>query len=224
MQFDYDNPLIRFLNKTTDLLVLNIVFLLCCLPVITIGASLTAMYAVNLRSVRYGDGYVLKNFFKSFRESFVQATLAWLIMLGCWVILYIDVRFWSAADMGAVTRMMLAVSYAIAFVLFALQTWLFPVIAKMKDRLGVQFSNAAKMSVACFFPYTAACLAVQGIFLYMSLINPAMVVIMLVIGFAAVSYICSFFLYKVFSRLITEESLGADDLLYQDKGDDDEIS
>ena len=66
MQFDYDNPLIRFLNKTTDLLVLNIVFLLCCLPVVTIGASLTAMYAVNLRSVRYGDGYVLKNFFKSY--------------------------------------------------------------------------------------------------------------------------------------------------------------
>ena len=59
---------------------------------------------------------------------------------------------------------------------------------------------------------------------YCSIASVAPNLLYVVIGFAAVSYICSFFLYKVFSRLITEESLGADDLLYQDKGDDDEIS
>ena len=216
MQFDYDSPVIRFLNKAADLLVLNLLFLICCVPIVTIGASITAMYAVNLRSVRYGDGYVFQNFTKAFMENFKQATAAWLIMLTGWVLIYIDVQFWSAAEAGMLSKAMIAVSYAIAAGLFALQTWLFPVIAKMRDKLKVQFANAAKMAVGYFIPYTLVCLLIQGVVYYMAYVNVAMLVVLFVVGFAAVSYICSFFLYKVFSTLIEEESLGVDDLLYKD--------
>ncbi len=220
MHFDYDSPLIRFLNKSADLLVLNLLFLISCVPIVTIGAAITAMYAVNLRSVRYGDGYVFQNYTKAFMGNFKQATGAWLIMLAGWVLIYIDVRFWSAANAGMLSRAMLAVSYAIAAGLFALQTWLFPVIAKMRDPLKVQFANAAKMAVGYFIPYTVICLLIHFVVFYMAYVNVAMLVVLLVVGFAAVSYICSFFLYKVFSMLITEESLGADDLLYQDKSNE----
>ena len=76
-----DNVVIRFLNKVADLVVLNLLFVLCSLPIITIGASMTAMIAVSLRSVEYGDGYVVKSFFHSFKESFKQATEAWIVNL-----------------------------------------------------------------------------------------------------------------------------------------------
>ena len=132
------------------------------LPVVTIGAALAAMYAVNLRSVRYGDGYVVQTYFKAFKESFVQATIAWLIVAAASLLIFFDIRLWSVMGGGFVQKAMLAVSYALAGILFVLFTWLFPVIAKMKDSLKNQFANAAKMAVGYFVPYTLLCLLIQG--------------------------------------------------------------
>ncbi len=216
--FNYDNVVIRFLNKLTDLMILNILFLVCSIPIVTIGASLTAMYSVNLKSVRYGDGYVAKRFFEAFKKNFKQATLAWLVFLLAGILLFFDIRFWQQMDPGTYGRVMIAVSYAIAAVLFVIGTWVFPVIAKMEDRLFIQFKNAAGMAVGYFFPYTVICVAIELLAAYTAVVNVGMMMIMLVIGFATVSYICSFFFYKVFANHIREESLGDDDLLY---GDDD---
>ena len=210
----YDNIVIRFFNKLTDLLVLNILFLVCSLPVFTLGASLTAMYTVNLKSVRYGDGYVLKRFFKGFKDNFRQATIAWLIILLAALLLFFDIRFWQQTDLYGMGRIMSAISYAIAIVLFVIVTWLFPVIAKMRDPLFTQFGNAVKFAVG-FFPYTLLCLAIEAGALYLATINVGMMMLMLVFGFAIVSYMCSFFIYKAFSKVIKEDSFGYDDPLYE---------
>ena len=50
-----ENPVIAFLNKMADLILLNLIFLLCCIPVVTIGPAITALYAVSLRWVCYTD-------------------------------------------------------------------------------------------------------------------------------------------------------------------------
>lgn len=70
---------IRFLNKTADLLILNLLTLIMCLPIVTAGASLTAMHYVLLKMVRNEEGYIIKSFFRSFRRNFVQATILWLL-------------------------------------------------------------------------------------------------------------------------------------------------
>ena len=69
-----ENPVIAFLNKMADLILLNLIFLLCCIPVVTIGPAITALYAVSLRSVRYGDGYVIQTFFRSFKQNFMAVS------------------------------------------------------------------------------------------------------------------------------------------------------
>lgn len=60
-----DSPVIAFLNKATDLILLNFLWILCSLPVITAGAATAAMYYVCITSIRCGDGYVAKRFFKA---------------------------------------------------------------------------------------------------------------------------------------------------------------
>ena len=63
--FDMDNPLWRFLGKLADLMILNILFLLCSIPIFTIGASLTGVYYVCLKIKEQEEGYIVRNFFKS---------------------------------------------------------------------------------------------------------------------------------------------------------------
>ena len=85
--FDMDNPLWRFLGKLADLMILNILFLLCSIPIFTIGASLTGVYYVCLKIKEQEEGYIVRNFFKSFKQNFVQSTIIWLIMLALGLLL-----------------------------------------------------------------------------------------------------------------------------------------
>ena len=86
--FDMNNTFFRFMSKVADLCILNIICVICCIPVITAGASITAMYYVTLKMVRNEDAYIVRSFFKSFKQNFKQATIINLIMLLIGVVLY----------------------------------------------------------------------------------------------------------------------------------------
>ena len=90
--FDMDNKFFRFMSKVADLCILNIICVVCCIPVITAGASITAMYYVTLKMVRNEEAYILRSFFKSFKQNFKQATIINLIMLLIGVVLYVDLN------------------------------------------------------------------------------------------------------------------------------------
>ena len=79
--FEEGSPFQRGLNRTADLLILNLLTLLMCIPVITAGASLTAMHYVLLKMVRGEEGYIVKSFFRSFKREFGQATILWILFV-----------------------------------------------------------------------------------------------------------------------------------------------
>lgn len=211
-----DNPVINFLNKMTDLILLNLLFLVCCIPVVTIGPAITAMYYVNLRSIRYGDGYVVRTFFRAFRESFKQSFTAGLMTMAVGILFGFDFWFWQNVDFGAFSTMMIVVSGCFAFLCFIVAIWLFPLIAKTKNSMKTQLKNAAAMAVGHFFPYTIVCVVILIGTGYMAYTSLAADVILLLIGFSLVSYILSFFFYKVFAKYMEEEPVGEDDPLYGD--------
>lgn len=79
--FNLDSPFIQFLDFLTDLVFLNVVCLLCCLPIVTMGASLSALHFVLMKMVKKEDAHCIRTFFAKFRENFKQATLLWLVFL-----------------------------------------------------------------------------------------------------------------------------------------------
>ena len=79
--FDLESPLLSGLNKMADLIYLNLLTFVCCIPIITIGASMTALNYVVLKMVRNEDSHLTRQFFKSFKQNFKQATIIWLIIL-----------------------------------------------------------------------------------------------------------------------------------------------
>jgi uncharacterized membrane protein YesL len=81
--FNAESPLMEGLSKVADLVILNLLVLLCCIPVITAGAALTGMHYVLLKMARDEEGYIVRSYFKSFKENFLQATGMWLIFLSC---------------------------------------------------------------------------------------------------------------------------------------------
>ena len=90
--FDMDNKFFRFMGRLADLCILNVLCILCCIPVVTAGASITAMFYVTMKMVRNEEAYIARSFFKSFKENFRQATVINIIMLVIAGVLYVDFR------------------------------------------------------------------------------------------------------------------------------------
>ena len=62
--FNMDNKFFTFMGRVADLIILNLLFLLCCIPIVTIGPAITAMYYVTMKMVRNEEAYIARSFFK----------------------------------------------------------------------------------------------------------------------------------------------------------------
>ena len=78
--FDSEGKLMTFLDGFADVMVLAILWVICSLPIITVGASTTAFYSVMMKLVVGEESYVVRSFFKAFKENFKIATIVWLIL------------------------------------------------------------------------------------------------------------------------------------------------
>ena len=88
--FNLDSPVMVFLSKVANLMILNVLTIICCIPIFTAGAAITALYYVTIKMARGDDPYIIKGYFKSFKENFKQATIIWLIMLVVIAIIAVD--------------------------------------------------------------------------------------------------------------------------------------
>ena len=91
--FDLDNPVLKFLSRMVDLIVLNVIFVISCIPIVTIGAALTSLYYVCITDWDPQNAQLFKKYVKSFKENFKQSTILWFILLVAGVIIGSDVWF-----------------------------------------------------------------------------------------------------------------------------------
>ena len=87
-----DSPVMRVLGRLGDIIILNMIFVVGCIPVITIGTSLSALYAVAMKMARGEDPSVWKEFWKAYKRNFRPATICWLVMAVIAVLLFVDFR------------------------------------------------------------------------------------------------------------------------------------
>lgn len=146
--FDINSPVMRFLAMVANLFMANLLFIICCLPVVTVGASFAALNKVvkDVLSEK-GDAAVFKPFFRAFCEYFKQATVIWLIM-----VIVLVVAAWSvllSAAMGdAVSKLSQTVFGIVAIVVLAVALYLFPLIARFQNTLGRHLRNALILAIA----------------------------------------------------------------------------
>lgn len=88
--FDINNPIMRYVIKVFDCMCLSVLWLAMCLPVFTIGASTTAMFAVIHRYIRLEEEGLWKTYWKTFREEFKRTTRCTLVALGILALLVVD--------------------------------------------------------------------------------------------------------------------------------------
>lgn len=197
----YDSPIIRFFERVFELIVLNLLTLLLCVPLVTAGAAVTALYATffNLREQK---GRAVKGYFQAFRKEFKPALplgllcAAGLVAYGAYLYLLYPALSAEAAWAWVVVS-------ALGALFFFPMTFLFPLYAKFQNTVRLTVVNAFLMSVKHIW-VTLAVLAMNAPVVIMLLLVPAwsayIVLIWLFIGVSLPSYVASALFLRVFRK------------------------
>jgi len=204
-----DNAFFSLMDRIGDLVILNILWTVFCLPVITIGAATTAMCAVTMKISAGEDPVIAHTFFKAFKENFKQSTLTFLIFLAAGVLLLID--FLAAPTFPNVLGPILMIgSVAFGILYFWTLIYVFPVQLTFHE--GLQ--KTVRRSLITSFqnlPYTLVISSLVLIPVCISFVLPELAVYLspffLFIGSSCIALGSSWFYNRIFAKNNQEDSL-----------------
>ncbi len=133
--------MIRALSRLGQLVILNFLTIVCSLPVITLGAAITACYDSILRNEDPTTTVTGKEFFRSFFRNFRQATLTWLCILLLFLVAGVDLYYGVAVSSQA-NIFYLLLGFFLFFLGGSSALWVFPLIARYENTLPAQWKNA----------------------------------------------------------------------------------
>lgn len=200
--FVIDSPVMRFLGRIGDIIILNLIFVVTALPVVTVGMALSALYTVAMKLARGEDPSVLREYIRAFWRNRKPATICWLIMAAAGGLIFLDFRLAGAfgGTLYTVVRLLLAMIFGVWMLTFL---YLFPYIARFENTVFHSVKNALFLSAA-HLPSTVMMLVISVGLIVVTLFTSRTFVIGTIgwffAGFAAVAYTQSFLFSRIFSK------------------------
>jgi uncharacterized membrane protein YesL len=162
--FNMDNPVFTAIGKICDLFLLSVVWILLCLPLITIGPANTAIYYATVKVIRKDRGYLMREFFKSFKLNFKKGAIIGIILTLASVILAFDI-YWAKANMSNMPKygsILFGVFIALAFFVVCIIIYAFPILSRF-DMTIKQLIKASAFMAAKHFPSSLVMLLINAV-------------------------------------------------------------
>lgn len=205
---DMNSPFFQFMDKVANLIILNILFLIGCIPIVTIGTSITATYYVALKIVRGEDPYIVKNFFKAFQSNLKQSVILHIILVTIAVFLYMDFALVYNPDTSFGTGtfillIILGVIYGLVFL------YCYPYMAQFYNSIPRIIQNSLFMAIRhltkTVMLFIITLLPIWCFFLLGFDYFVVVIVLMFLLGFSGIITLNSILLVQVFDKYIPEK-------------------
>ena len=207
--FNFEGPVFSSLSRLADLFWLNLLFILTCIPLITVGAASTALYYVTLKMAKDQEGYITRSYFKAFKDNFVQATVIWLLLLAVIVVLLLDFRIAGGSNSAQlfnssiVNDIVIVAVGVMSIVVLMTVTYVFPILAQFDNSVKNTIKNSFLISVR-HLPYTFLMIVISLIPVALIWFFPALLILVLIM-FSAVAYINSKYYNKIFMLYMPDD-------------------
>ena len=201
--FNLDNPVWNFMSKVADLIILNLLAIVCSIPVVTVGASWTAMYFVTIRMVKKEESYIIKDFFRSFKENFKQATIIWLLALAAIAVFAGDVVIYRMIP-EQIPRVLMIAVLILAYLVLGTIVYVFPLLSRFHNTIKGTIKNGFLVSLVNV-PYTFIFLILLAVPFLFAFFFLEMAPFVLLFGFSLPAYISSIFWVKIFRKFEPKE-------------------
>ena len=196
---NYENPVWQFMGRIADLMILNAMALIFSIPIITIGASWTALYYCTVKIVRKEDTYVWKEFWNSFKSNFKQATIIWLILIPFLAILFVDVLMWYN-DPTLLPKVLKVTTVIVICIVLAITIYVFPILSHFDNTTRNTLKNAFLVSMINI-PYTLYFMFLLFLPIVIVWIDLRFMMLDMLMGISLPALLASFGWSRIFKKL-----------------------
>lgn len=201
--FDMNGKFFSAFTRLADIILLNILFIITCLPVITIGAALCALYQTALQIVQHKESYIHQDFFSNLKQGLYPNGVAGLFSIGCVCICVLNFRTIPFLHKGSTGIVLFCMQLLFLFCLYVFLLYINilpkPYRMTLKNTLHNVFYLAFK-----YLPISLICLCISLLPVGYLLLFPGemkwVLSFLLTAGFSVISLAHSFLLLKVFKR------------------------
>ena len=202
--FNMDNGFFTALSKFVDIIIISLVWLVCCIPVVTIGPATASLYYAVVKVIRRERGYLVREFFHSFKMNLKTGLISGVVITLLYLVLFFDRRFATSLT-GTQGFVMLSIFNAMLLLLLCVTIYMFPVLSRFSVGVKQLFKTSLFMAVRhlpttiLLVIITAVCLLGTYIMPIVILVTPALWMLFL-----------SFLLERVFKKYMPEKSEDAE--------------
>lgn len=198
-----------FAREFTSLIKLNIYFLFCCIPIITIGPAIGALTSVTMRMVQDQPSDLYYDFREAFKKnwkySFISGIVAIILMFTIWF----SIKLCMESD-GIIYNLMISFFIVIAVLLGLSFIYVYPMIVKIELTLKVIFRNAFLLGVANIKYSLITLLLIIGLIEISIIFMPFTLPVMLLFTFSVISFISSFCAWNGLKKYMIKEDKNSD--------------
>ncbi len=190
-----DSPLMSGLARLTVILVVGFLWTLTSLPIITVGASSSAVYYVFLKTLRGEEGSYWKDYFRAFCRDFKQATIVWLLLLAVGCVFAFSAYYYQQLNANAPQWLSLVFG-ALLVMLLSVLIYIFPLISRFSNTLRNIFLMAVMLPVKNLKWTVALVLMAAAVALICFYFTP-----LIFFGYGLFAYVASLIFVKIFKPL-----------------------
>lgn len=209
MNQDYYNKhkLVNAISKIFECISVGIFWIGFCIPIITIGASTTALYYTITKTVRHDRGYVWQEFWGSFKSNFKQSTVIWMIMLMIYAIVAFDYYVLYSLSNGTGAFQVFVVVFIIVTMLLVMWSlYVFPYVARFSNSTKAILKNSLMM-MHLNLQWSILLLVLFVIEIGMALLLPISIVLLA----GAYMLLNSLIMERIFRKHMSSEDLELED-------------
>ena len=194
--FAADSKLTVVLNTIGNLMVLNVLALICMLPVVTAGASLTALYTMTMRIVRKEEESIIRGFFAAFKDNLKKSTMIWIPGLALLVFMAFDIWLLRSitGTFGLVYRVLL---FVLMLFIGMVLMHAFALTARFENTVKNTLKNAVVI-VASHLPQSALMIVIFLLPVLLLFVSMRFVSVDILIGLSGPAWLASVYFCPLF--------------------------
>ena len=206
--FDANNPVMQFLSRLVDMAVLNLMTIVCMIPIVTAGAALTAMNNVLIHLVRKDETYVWKMFIASFRQNLKQGIGLGLLFTAIFAFAGLELMMLHSVDAKSATMFMIIIT-VICLCIVAIGIYTFALLSRFENTAGGTLINAVSLALG-HIPRTLGMLAILAAWAGLLWLLHGIFLLVLLYGLTIPGYLCARIYDPIFRTLEPNEESEAE--------------
>lgn len=200
--FSTESAFYKFISRLWDVIVLNFMWILFSLPIVTIGASTVAAFTVALKMVDDEEGYIAKSFLKAFKDNIRQGMILGLITLAAAYMVYLNFELFYAVEANPLPLLIMAIIASVVFIFSLL--YAYPLVARYENSLVKSLKNSFDISVR-YIVRTLILILIIALELFLICFNTTTMLVGLMIGPAFIIFTIAAFAKRVFQKIEREQ-------------------